>query len=196
MKQILKGFTIEVMRLFTMIVYPDVWKLYEKVHGMGKKNGFIHNLLLETYEKRLFVGGGSWIGRGASFKGKPYFPHGISGIFISSEAVIGTNCIVFHQVTIGSNRLKDNPHFGSPIVGDNVYIGSGAKLIGKIVVGNNVRIGANAVVTKDVPSNCVVVGNNRIIQKDKLMNNRFYYCSNDGIWRYYDNGRFVIDKDM
>ena len=47
---------------------------------------------------------------------------------------------------------------GIPTVGDNVYIGPGAKMFGKIVIGNNVAIGANAVVTRDVPENAVVVG--------------------------------------
>ncbi len=45
-----------------------------------------------------------------------------------------------------------------PVIGDNVYIGSGAKIIGSVNVGNNVAIGANAVLTKDVPDNAVVVG--------------------------------------
>ena len=47
---------------------------------------------------------------------------------------------------------------GSPIIGDNVYIATGAKIIGAIKIGNNVAIGANCVVTKDIPDNAVVVG--------------------------------------
>lgn len=60
------------------------------------------------------------------------------------------------QVTIGVvNRGKMK---GYPTIGDNVYIGPGAKVIGNVHVGNNVAIGANCVVTKDVPDNAVVVG--------------------------------------
>jgi len=70
--------------------------------------------------------------------------------------VIGKNCNISHQVTLGiANR---GTHKGVPIIGDNVYIGPGAKIIGDINIGNNVAIGANCVVTKDVPDNAVVVG--------------------------------------
>ena len=64
------------------------------------------------------------------------------------------------QVTIagGSETAK-------VIIGDNVMIGAGAKIIGPCRIGNNVKIGANAVVAKDVPDNCTVVGTMRIIQR-------------------------------
>ena len=78
------------------------------------------------------------------------FPHGLYGIFVSKDAVIGDNCVVFHQVTIGSNNLNDSVNNGAPVIGNNVYIGCGAKIIGKCRIGNNVRIGANAVITKDI----------------------------------------------
>jgi serine O-acetyltransferase len=66
---------------------------------------------------------------------------------------IGRNCWINQQVTIG---FKDDSH--GPIIGDGVTINAGAKVIGPIRVGNNVTIGANAVVVKDVPDDCVVVG--------------------------------------
>lgn len=59
-----------------------------------------------------------------------------------------------HQVTIG-NRKNDHD---VPVIGDNVDIGAGAKLLGAITIGNNVHIGANTVVLKDVPDNSVAVG--------------------------------------
>ena len=60
-----------------------------------------------------------------------FFPHGFCGVFISQGAVIGDNCTIFQQVTIGSNTLSDSKGCGCPIIGDNVYIGAGAKIIGR-----------------------------------------------------------------
>lgn len=102
------------------------------------------------------------------------FPHGLAGIFISQKAIIGDNCVVFHQVTIGSNNLKDSNGYGAPIIGNNVYIGAGAKIIGNVKIGDNVRIGANAVIVNDIPANAtVVLDNPRIILHEKSKNNKF-----------------------
>lgn len=76
--------------------------------------------------------------------------HGFSTIINAKK--IGKNCHIYQQVTIGYNGTK------SPTIGDNVRICCGAKVIGGVHVGNNVVIGANAVVCKDVPDNVVVVG--------------------------------------
>lgn len=81
------------------------------------------------------------------------------GVVFSEDAVLGDHCFVFHQVTIGANEHDRTVHNGVPVVGDRVYIGCGAKLIGGITVGSDVIIGANAVVTKDVPDRRTVVGN-------------------------------------
>lgn len=83
-------------------------------------------------------------------------PHGFYGIFISQRDKIGEGCIIFQQVTIGSNELQFG---GAPTIGNNCLIGAGAKIIGNVHIGNNVRIGANAVVVDDVPDNCTVVMN-------------------------------------
>jgi serine O-acetyltransferase len=78
------------------------------------------------------------------------------GIFVHPESRIGKNCNISHEVTIGqSNRGKN---LGSPTIGDNVFLGPGAKIFGSLTVGNNAAIGANCVVTQDVPDNAVVVG--------------------------------------
>lgn len=88
-----------------------------------------------------------------------------SGIFISDLSPIGRNCNISQGVTIGhANR---GPRKGVPTIGDNVYIGPGAKVFGRVRIGNNVAIGANAVVTRDVPDNAVVGGSPaRIINHD------------------------------
>jgi serine O-acetyltransferase len=77
-------------------------------------------------------------------------------IVVNSDAIIGNNCNISHGVTIGvSNRGKRK---GCPTIGNEVYIGPGAKIFGNINIGNNVAIGANCVVTRDIPNNAVVVG--------------------------------------
>jgi serine O-acetyltransferase len=73
----------------------------------------------------------SWIGYNSDIPYVPCFPHGISGIFISGGAKIGKNAVIFQHVTIGSNTLESGGNkLGSPEIGDNVYIGAGAVIIG------------------------------------------------------------------
>lgn len=88
---------------------------------------------------------------GAHFASPPHLPHGLNGIIVSHNAVIGENCTIFHQVTIGEGRG------GAPTIGDNVLIGAGAKVIGGIHIGSNVKIGAGCVVMQDVPDNTTVI---------------------------------------
>ena len=76
------------------------------------------------------------------------------GIFISEQVTIGENCSLSHDVTIGLSG--EGSRRGAPTIGDNVYIAPGANISGKIHIGNNVKIGANAVVARDVPDNALV----------------------------------------
>jgi len=82
--------------------------------------------------------------------GHPY------GILISHESRIGKNLSIAHHVTIGNRGVGIK---GVPTLGDDVFIGSGAKIVGPITIGHKVRIGANSVVLKNVPDRAVVVGN-------------------------------------
>lgn len=82
-----------------------------------------------------------------------YIGH-FGGIIISGDAKIGANCNISQGVTIGLSGSGERA--GVPSIGDNVYIGPGAKVFGRICIGNNVKIGANAVVSKDIPDNAVV----------------------------------------
>jgi serine O-acetyltransferase len=77
------------------------------------------------------------------------------GIVISGDAVFGDDCVIRNGVTVG---LKHSGHRGAPILGNRVDIGAGAKILGPIRIGDDVSIGANAVVLIDVPSNSVAVG--------------------------------------
>jgi serine O-acetyltransferase len=76
-------------------------------------------------------------------------------IIVGRDTTIGANCSLSQDVTIG--LAGNGPLAGVPTIGDDVYIAPGARLFGRIRVGDNVKIGANAVVHRDVPSNAVVV---------------------------------------
>ena len=77
-------------------------------------------------------------------------------IFVNDSVVIGENCNLSQGVTLGLGGRNEKR--GSPSIGDRVFIGPGAKIFGKITIGDDVAIGANAVVTKDLPNNAVAVG--------------------------------------
>jgi serine O-acetyltransferase len=77
------------------------------------------------------------------------------GIIISGDAVFGDDCVIRNGVTVG---LRHTGIRGAPIIGNRVDIGAGAKILGPIHVGDDVAIGANAVVLKDVPANSIAVG--------------------------------------
>ncbi|AJG97770.2 hypothetical protein LF65_01155 [Clostridium beijerinckii] len=83
-------------------------------------------------------------------------PH-IGGIVMAGNTVIGKNCTILNGVSIGSNLFRHR--FKAATIGDNVFIGTGAKIIGPVTIGDNVTIGANSVVTKDIPNGVVVAGN-------------------------------------
>src|SRR5271157_5720302 len=78
------------------------------------------------------------------------------GVVIGETAEIGDDCYLYHQVTLGVARAQGGKRH--PSVGNNVIIGAGAKVLGPISVGDNARVGSNAVVLDDVPANTTVVG--------------------------------------
>jgi len=94
---------------------------------------------------------GAVIGRGASFGNKFVILHSV-GIVVNSKVAGGENIVLESGVVIGEEKR------GCPVLGNNIYIGSGAKIFGAITIGNNVTIGANAVVNKSLPDNAVAVG--------------------------------------
>jgi serine O-acetyltransferase len=77
-------------------------------------------------------------------------------IVVHGATVIGDDCLIRQGVTIGNAGYQDP--MGAPVIGNRVEIGAGAKIIGRIHIGDEVIIGANAVVVRDVPSRAVVVG--------------------------------------
>jgi len=83
-----------------------------------------------------------------------YIGH-FGGITIAPGVVVGRNCDISQHVTIGLSGRGEKA--GVPTLGDNLYIAPGAQVFGKISVGSNVKIGANAVIYKDIPDNAIVV---------------------------------------
>lgn len=117
----------------------------------------IHNISLRKT--------GSDINEAASIGSNFYVPHPV-GIVIGGAAHIGNNCSMMSCVTIGATDVERGG--GAIYIGDNVYLGSGAKLIGNFTVGNNVNIGANAVVLNAIPDDSTAVGvPARVIKKER-----------------------------
>ena len=101
---------------------------------------------------------------GATIGKRLMIDHGM-GIVIGETAVIGNDCVIYHQVTLGgTGKEKLKRH---PTIGNNVLIGDGAKLLGPINIGDNVKIGAGSVVLKSVEKNSTVVGvpEDRVIKR-------------------------------
>lgn len=82
------------------------------------------------------------------------FAYGGIGVVLHSQCVIGDNCIIGQGITIGRKLSPD----GIPTIGNDVYIAAGSRILGGITIGNNVIIGANAVVVNDIPDNSIVAG--------------------------------------
>ncbi len=92
--------------------------------------------------------------------------HGM-GLVIGETAVLGDDCILFHGVTLGG--MKFDPVKRHPTLGDRVLVGTGAKVLGPIHVGDDAKIGANSVVTKNVPEKAIAVGIPAIIKANPLL---------------------------
>lgn len=103
---------------------------------------FIHVLWGIEIPRSARIGPGLYIGH-------------YGGITVSSIAVIGRDCNLSQNITIGVSGAGQKR--GAPTLGDNVYVAPGARLVGKITIGNNVKIGANAVIHKDLPDNAIAV---------------------------------------
>lgn len=96
---------------------------------------------------------GAEIPLNATIGGGLLLPHP-NGIVIHPDAVIGSNCLLMQQVTIGMGGRRR----GAPVLGGHVDIGAGAKILGGVRLGDHCRIGANAVVLEDVPARATAVG--------------------------------------
>ena len=161
----------DIMRTANMIQGGTIKKIIGCFRSPGVHAAFIYRFGAKLYECNRFFNivlmplfvflfyrirtkWGIEIQRDATIDEGLYIGHH-GGIVISGGAVIGKNVNISQNVTIGVSGEGENR--GCPVIGDNVYIAPGAKIFGKITIGNNVKIGANAVVFKDIPENAIVV---------------------------------------
>lgn len=94
-------------------------------------------------------------GKGAGLVSLPNLPHGPNGIIVGYDTIIGSNCTIYHKITISWVEI-----------GDDVILGAGAKVLPGVKIGNGAKVGANCVVVEDVPKGAtVVLHKSRIIKK-------------------------------
>lgn len=141
------------MRLFAL------WRLSSKLYRGGIK--LLAHIVEIVYN---ILAGNAISGRAVIGKGTVFFHRGV-GCVVHRKAVIGENCNIMQNVTIGE-RFREGKRGGCvPKIGNNVTIGAGAVLLGGIKVGNNAIIGANAVVLTDVPDSAIAVGVPAVIKE-------------------------------
>lgn len=116
------------------------WLLYPLVKYILLRCRYKYGIVIPEY---TVIGPGLFINR-------------FGGIYINGDAIVGSNVNFTHGIMLGQQNR--GALMGSPIVGDRVFIAAGAKIIGRVTIGNGAVIGANAVVTRDVPENAVVGG--------------------------------------
>jgi serine O-acetyltransferase len=114
---------------------------------VGRLTEILYNILCEnSISTKTKIGGGT-----------VFFHHGV-GCVVHERSVIGDNCKIFSNVTIGC-KWSGGTNVGlPPTIGNNVMIGAGAVILGDIHIGDNSVIGANSVVLKDIPANSMAVG--------------------------------------
>jgi len=141
-------------RIEVILAYPGlhaIW-MHRIAHRLWRHGSKLLARLISHLARGLT---GIEIHPAAKIGRRVFIDHGM-GVVIGETAVIGDDVTLYHGVTLGGTSLDKKKR--QPTVGDRVTIGAGAKILGDITVGSDSRIGANAVVVKDVPPNSVVVG--------------------------------------
>jgi serine O-acetyltransferase len=141
-------------RLEVFLVYPGLHAIWTQrfTHWLWLHNFKLLGRWLSQIARDLT---GVEIHPGASLGSGFFIDHGM-GVVIGETAEVGTDVTLYHGVTLGGTSLEKGKRH--PTIGDRVVIGAGAKVLGAITIGDDSRIGANAVVVKSVPANSVVVG--------------------------------------
>jgi len=137
-----------------LMTYPSLRAIhsYRRANWFYRHKMFTIARIISQRSRRktgIEIHPGATIGKGL------FIDHGM-GVVIGETAVIGENCLIYQGVTLGgTGKDKGKRH---PTLGDNVLVGSGAKVLGPFKVGNNVKIAANAVVLNAIPDDCTAVG--------------------------------------
>lgn len=141
-------------RIEIALTYPGVHAIWAHriAHGLWRHRWSTTARMISSFA-RTFTGVD--IHPGATIGRRVFIDHA-TGVVIGETAEVGEDVVIFHGVTLGGVSM--NPGKRHPTVGNHVMIGAGAKVLGPIEVGDNVKIGANAVVTKDVPCGSVAIG--------------------------------------
>jgi serine O-acetyltransferase len=145
---------------FTSPGLHAIW-VYRVAHVLWKWKRRILSRMLSNYAKFF---SGIEIHPGAKIGRRLVIDHG-SGVVIGETAEIGDDVLIYHGVTLGGKTL--DPVKRHPTVGNRVILGAGAKLIGNITIGDDCRVGANAVVTKSMPAGSTAVGANSRLAKNE-----------------------------
>ena len=168
------------------LLYEDVKNIYKKDPACRNVfeviflySGFhailFHRIAFFLYKRKVFFLArmvsqisrhitGIEIHPGAKIGKRLFIDHGM-GVVIGETAIIGDDCTIYHNATLGGTGKDKNKRH--PRIGNNVMIGTGAKVLGPIKIGNNVKIGAGSVVLNNIPDNVTVVGiPGKIIYKD------------------------------
>lgn len=137
-----------------MLLYPGfhVILIHRLAHFLYTKHLFFIARMLSQIARFIT---GIEIHPGATIGKRLFIDHGM-GVVIGETAIIGDDCTIYHQVTLGGTGKESKKRH--PTIGNNVLIGCGSKILGNITIGENVKIGANSVVLKDIPDNSTVVG--------------------------------------
>ena len=154
--KLLKSKDPSIHNAFEAILCPSFKALlyYKIAHFFYIKKKYLFSRYISEKAKRKT---GIEIHPGAKIGENLFIDHG-TGVVIGETSIIGDNVTMFHGVTLGGSGMKTNEKKRHPTIGNNVFIGCGAKILGNVKIGNNVKIGANSVILKDVPSNVTIVG--------------------------------------
>ncbi|MHA6481177.1 serine O-acetyltransferase [Paenibacillus sp. strain BS8-2] len=146
--------------VFTYSGVHAIWA-HRVAHWLYRRN-WLTTARVISQVSRFFTG--IEIHPGAKIGNRLFIDHGM-GVVIGETCEIGDNVVIYQGVTLGgTGKEKGKRH---PTVGNNVVIGSGAKVLGSFKVGDNSNIGSNAVVLREVPDNCTVVGNpGRVVKRN------------------------------
>lgn len=136
------------------LTYPGVHAVwaYRLAHMLFKKNFKLLARIVSSISRSYT---GVDIHPGARVGRRLFIDHA-NGVVIGETTKIGTDCVLFHQVTLGGVSMSKGKRH--PTLGDRVMVGAGAKVLGPIHVGSDARIAANAVVVRDVPAGCSAIG--------------------------------------